>query len=376
MKNGTNFIKASVVLALSGFMMGNTQCQQPVADKRELKKNVKVIQMNASSFMDSGGFNFSEVAKSLYSGVLFNTNYFYERNSYPTTQDVNGTQDQNYFHVQNSSGTNTSQKMSAVDSKTMVQLKAWFPEMKAQEVVLNRDSSCFITRPQHFIAGKINSLEAYGGGSLQFGFSQTALPKLPISAHFSLDKMRMDVSFHALDPWTLETVDSENSEAMKTDYKVGFGIDLGGIVHIGPELYRTTGMAEVTLKALQNATKLLGESLTTKRQQEWSSRIMVSRDNYVAILGGKELGLRKGDQLKVFNEVHTWNGEPCGESSVLAGSLVVSDVNEPWIVEIEVAGDLMSRAKVLNIKENETMSVGALVQLHKFAADVAPAAKK
>ncbi|MFZ3230480.1 MAG: hypothetical protein WA160_09780 [Pseudobdellovibrio sp.] len=364
MKQSALIIKAVLVLAFSTFMMANTQCQQPVAEQRQLKKNIKLVQLDASTFLDNSGFSFSEVARSQFSGVLFEKNNFFERNIYPSANSLSGASDQNFFHVQ---------KTSVVDN-SIVQMKAWFPELKSQEILLNRESSCFIEKPQHYLFGKINSLEAYSGAALQFGFNQSIAPVVPISANFKMDKMRMDLSFHAIDPWTQQVVASANSEAFKKDYKVGFGIDLG-IFHIGPEFYRVTGMAEVILKGLQNATQDLAKLLFAQPRQEWSTRIMYSRDNYVVILGGAELGLKKGDKLKVFNEVHTWIGQACGESSILAGSVIVSDVNDPWIVEIEDAGNLMSKAKVLNIKENDSINTGALVQLHSFVAPPVVVAK-
>lgn len=367
MQNTNLILKACTLLALSSFMMGNTKCQQPVgAEQRELKKNIKVIQLSASSFLDNGGFNFSEVAQSQFSGVLFEKNHFFERNVYPSADSLSSRRDQKFFNVQ---------KISTGSSdNSVVQLKTWFPTLKSQEIILNRESACLMSRPQHYLLGKINSLEAYGGGSLQFGFTQ-AFVQLPLSGHISIDKMRMDLSFHAYDPWTQQVIDSQNAAAFKNDYKFGFGVDLGGIVHIGPEFYRTTGMAEVILKGLQSAIEKLASSLLGKPRQEWSTRIMYSRDNYVVIVGGAELGLKKGDQLKVFNEVHTWMGEACGESSILLGSTVVSDANDPWIIEIEDAGNLMSKARVLNIKENESISTGALVQLYKFVQPPAITAK-
>ncbi len=364
MKQNFTLLKSSTIILLGAFAMGNTKCEQPLANKRELKKNVRVLDINASSFLDNSGFNFSEVARSQYSGVLFEKNHFYERNIYPDLNEISGSSDQRYFNVQKTSG----------DSATAIQLKTWFPTMKSREISLDRDSSCLMMKPQHFIKGKINSLEAHSGGKLQFGFSQN-YAQIPISANFSLDRMRMDLSFHAIDPWSYEVVDSQNSEAFKTDYKVGAGIDFGGIFHVGPEFYRITGMAEVTLKGLQAATEKLANSLLSKPGEVWNTRIVYSRDNYVAVLGGAELGLKKGDRLKVFNEAHTWHGEPCGESSVLAGSLVVSDASDPWIIEIEEPGKLLSRARVLNIKENESINTGALVKLHQFVEDVKSAQK-
>ena len=367
MKNWTILVKGCAVITVSTFMMGNTKCQQqPVSSQRELKKNIKVVQLNVSSFLDNSGFSFSEVAQSQFSGVLFEKSHFFERNIYPGGEALKSAPDQKYFNVQKVSA-------ASISDKSVVQLKAWFPDLKTQEILLDREASCLMSRPQHYILGKINSLEAYGGGSLQFGFN-SALAQLPLSAHLSLDKMRMDLSFHAIDPWTQQVIDSQNAEAIKNDYKVGFGVDLG-FLHIGPEFYRVTGMAEVILKGLEAATEQLAQSLLGRPRQEWSTRIMYSRDNYVVIVGGAELGLKNGDRLKVFNEVHTWMGESCGESSVLVGSTIVSDSKDPWIIEIEDAGNLMSKAKVLNIKENESISAGALVQLYQFAEVAASKAK-
>lgn len=360
MKQSTLVFKALSVFTFAGFMMGNTKCQQAPVETRQLKKNVIVSDLSASNFLDNSGFNFSETARSQFSGVLFERQDFFERNIYPTPASLNGVQDQNYFQ---------NQKISvAAASKTVAQLKAWFPTAKTQDITLNPESACFMTRPQHLISGKINALEAYSGGALQFGFNSSVV-QLPISAKFKLDTMRMDLSFHAVDPWTLQTISSVNTQALKNDYSASFGIDLG-ILHIGPEFYRNTGMAEVVLKGLQDGIKALAAAILAQPRQEWSTRIVYSADNYVAVLGGAELGLKKGDKLKVFNETHTWNGQACGASSIVTGSIIVSDVNDPWILEVDEAGDLLTRAKVLNPKENDTIATGALVRLDSFVAPV------
>lgn len=346
-------LKSVAFVTLGTLLMANQKCQKPPTETRQLKKNIKVVGMQASSFMDSSGFNFSEVAQNQLSGVLFDTNYFFERNIYPSANI-------------NPRGSTGFQKTSLSDT-TNTQIKNWFPTMKAGEIELTRESSCLISRPQHFLFGKINSLEAYSGASLQFGFNSSV--QIPVSANFKMDKMRMDLSMHAFDPWTQQNMASTNSEVFKKDYAVGFGIDLG-IIHIGPQFYRTTGMAEVILKGLKQSVSDIAKKLLSLQRQEWQSRVIVSRDNYVVILGGAELGLKKGDHLKIENEVHDWMGEPCSETGILAGSTIVT--NTPWIVEIEDAGNLMSKARVLNIDENQSIDVGALVRVDKLAIDAAP----
>lgn len=354
-------IKVISVLTFSTLMMANTKCEKQQVETRELKKNIRLADLSATTYLDNSGFSFSEVARSHFSGVLFERNDFFERNIYPSTEAVSGFQDQRYFQ--------NSKLVSTMSSKTVSQLKTWFPNEKSQNIILNRESSCFITRPQHILMGRINSLEAYSGASLQLGLAINN-PVIP-TADFKMDKMRLSVSFDAIDPWTLQKVSSVNDEAFKNDYKVGFGINLG-ILHIGPEFYRTTGLAEVIQDGLRKVTKKLAGAILQEPRQEWQTRIIYSGDTYVAILGGSELGLKKGDKLKVFNETHTWNGQACGDSSVVTGSIIVSDVNDPWIIEIEDAGDLMSKAKVLNPKENESIEVGGLVRLDSFVKPVVP----
>ena len=141
-KLNRNILKASLAITFATFLMGNTQCEQPVDNKRQLKKNVRIVEVSASSFLNNGGFNFSEVAQSQLSGVLFENNNFYERTVYPDLNQIDGAnngglKDQKYFGVQKTS----------VDSKVITQLKTWFPTMKAKEILLDRESSCFIQRP-------------------------------------------------------------------------------------------------------------------------------------------------------------------------------------------------------------------------------------
>jgi hypothetical protein len=346
------------LLILAVLTMGNQQCQETPA-ARQLKKNVMILGVSASDFLDNAGFNFSQVAQSQFSGVLFDSDAFYERTVYPTAAGA----------VVALPGTG-SQKV-ALAEKSMQQLKTWFPTLKTSDMPLTGESACFVTRPQHLLGVKINALEAYAGGALQFGFNQT-VTQVPIGLKIKIDQMRMDLSSLAIDPWTSQKIAAVNSSVKKTDYSVGFGIDIGAI-HIGPEFYRVSGLAETTLKGLKQAMTDLKKTISEAQRQEWQSHVLLSRDNYVVIVGGAELGLQAGDQLKIENEVHDWTGEPCADGSVLTGSISVTA--DPWIVQIEDAGNLLSKAKVLNVKENESINVGALVRVSKLYVPPPPPKK-
>lgn len=355
-KKGHKLKSVCALVSLALLTMANQKCEETaVTPARQLKKNIQVLKVEASSFLDNAGFNFSEVAQNQLSGVIFEEGTLFERNIYPQVQRMT-------FESSPSQLASVYALKTSVDNKQMVQLKTWFPQMKSGEVTLSQTSSCLVSRPQHFLYGKINSLEAYSGTSVQFGFNQSAA-QIPLSAKFRMDKMRMDLSFQAYDPWSQQKMAAVNSEVFKKDYSAGFGIDLG-IINIGPEFYRVTGMAEVVQKGLKQSIKDIVARLNSLQRQEWQSRVLISRDNYVVIVGGAELGLKKGDQLKIENEVHDWMGEPCGEGSILLGS--VSVTSDPWIVEIEDAGNLMAKARVLNPKEDTSIEVGSLVRVHQL----------
>ena len=353
-------MKTVSCVLLAGLLMGNEKCEQQADTGRRLKKNVKIIGVEASNFLDTPFFSFSEVAQSQLSGVLFQSNHFYERNVYPLADNVTPMPGIGM------------QKVSSQDQQLVRQMKTWFPMAKSQDVLFTKESWCLVSRPQHLVHGKINALEAYSGAALQFGFNQSQV-QIPITANFKMDKMRMDLSFKSYSPWTMAQQQAVNVEEFKIDYKVGFGIDLG-VIHIGPEFYRVTGMAELTLKALKKSVQSLAQALLNTGRQEWQTRIVANYDTQVVLLGGAELGLKAGDQIKVENEVHDWMGEACGDSSVLVGSISVT--RDPWIVEVVEAGDMYSVAKVLNPKEDETMEIGALARVHKLYEPPAPTKKK
>lgn len=368
LKNKKFYLKSLSILFLGSLIMANKKCEQ---GDRQLKKNVRVIGMEASKFLDNEKFSFSEVSQNQLSGVLFEGDQFFERNTYPVYSNAES------LPVVQNGYSKASIVNQRANEESLVQLKTWFPEMKSGDVTrssLSQESGCLITRPQHYIYGKINALEAFSGGALQFGYSPTSTQTITnAGVDIKIDRMRMDLSMKAYDAWTAENMASVNSEAFKNDYKVGFSISLFGF-NIGPEFYKQTGMAEVTLKGLKNAVSDLYEKLTSLPRQEWQTRVVLSRDNYVVLLGGAELGLQKGDILKIENEVHDWLGTPCGESSILIGSTSVT--SEPWYVEIEDAGNLMSKAKVLNPREDETIHVGALTRVEQLYVELSDKERK
>lgn len=363
--NTQKFIRLIMIVTIAALTMANKECEKK-ADPRVLKKNVKILSMEASSFMDSSAFNFAEQAQERISATIFATPYFYERNFYPKAEDY--LDDVKFNAVQSAA---FGQKMS---NQQKISLKTWFPQLVANSKMdarsgFNPEASCLIERPQHYLHGKILSLEAHSGGGLVFGFDQS-IAVLPLQASFSLDRMKMDMSMNVFDSWTQEKTQSQIASVLKKDFSLKVGLDFG-IIHIGPQIYRKTGLAEVTDQVIKAAVEQTGQALNNLTSQQWKSRIVISSDNYVGILGGDELGIKVGDQFIIENENHSWLGEPCGTDSILIASMATT-VN-PWIVEVDRIGTGLSRAKVLNENENESIRIGASVKIHKLFVEPVPA---
>ena len=366
MKKIKNIFKLGTMICLATLTMANKECEkQP--EPRQLKKNIKIIGMEASTFMDSSQFNFAEQAQERAGATIFSTPYFYERNNYPKAEDY---LDEQKFNAAQSAA--FGQKMT-VSKK--ISLKSWFPNLNSTQKIsvnnFNSKSNCLIERPQHYIQGKILSLEAHSGGRLVFGFS-AAVAQLPIQASISIDRMKMDMAMNTYDSWTQEKTQSQIASVLKKDMALKFGIDLG-IINIGPQIYRKTGLAEVTGDVLKKAIEQTGTSLNSMTGQQWKSRVVINNDNYIGILGGEELGIQVGDQFVVENENHSWLGEPCAAGSIIVASIPTT--MKPWIVEVDRVGTGLSRAKVLNENENESIHVGALVRIFKLYVAPTPATK-
>lgn len=348
--------------------MANKECEK-TPETRVLKKNIKILSMEASSFMDSSGFNFAEQAQERVSATVFATPYFYQRNYYPKAEDY---VDEQKFNA--AQAVSFGRKMTTQQN---IPLKAWFPKLGSSQkneirsAALSPESSCLIERPQHYLNGKILSLEAHSGGSLVFGFNQT-IAQLPIQASFNLDRMKMDMVMNVFDSWTQEKTQSQIASVLKKDFSLKIGLDLG-LFHIGPQIYRKTGLAEVTELAIKQAIEQTGKALNQMPSQQWKTRVVISSDNYVGILGGDELGIKVGDQFIIENENHTWLGAPCADGSILVGSMPVTI--KPWIVEVDRIGTGLSRARVLNENDNESIRIGASVKIHKLFVEPIPTTK-
>jgi hypothetical protein len=79
----------------------------------------------------------------------------------------------------------------------------------------------------------------------------------------------------------------------------------------------------------------------------------------VAIRGGTLNRIKIGDRFKVFNMVHTWEGEPC-QSRLLRS---VPDSNASNEVIIESVGDAVSIARIQTKDSGIIVNPGAMAKV-------------
>lgn len=339
--------KSLLVIPGALLLMGNKSCQQQPVEvkKRELKKIVEMGKIYSSPInLPSGGkFDFEFVANQQIYAVLSNNDSFALRYNTPINIKETSLTGEKTFNLNSN------------DSKLM---KVWATDSIAEKTTLSKEAACMVNLPQARLSGAVNAFELIGGGGLTIGFNQggahdvASLPELGINIEWS----QLDISMAAYQPLSQGLLAAANVNAKQTKTQVSFAFNVGAF-RLGPKVYFESPLAKVTENALKKAVSALKTGLD---KEDWYSRVIENYDNFLSIVGGKNINLELGDQLNVYNEEYTWEGEPCA-SRYLGGW-----ASEPAaIIEIDRVGDEVSRGKVIWFG-NENVKVGAKVKILKL----------
>lgn len=345
------FIKSLFVIPAALMLMGNQSCEQkkqPEVKKRELKKIVEMGKIYSSPInLPSGGkFDFEFVANQQIYAVLQNSESFALRYNPP---------------INIKETTLSGERTMNLKSGDLKLMKAWGADTISEKATLSKEASCMVNLPQARLSGAVNAFELIGGGGLSIGFNQVGhhdvatMPEIGINIEWS----QLDVSMAAYHPLTRGLMAAANVNAKQTKTQVSFAFNVGAF-RLGPKVYFESPLAKVTENALKKAVSSLKEKLD---KEDWHTRVIENYDNFVSIVGGNNINLKLGDQLNVYNEEYTWDGEPCA-SAFLGGW-----ASEPAaIIEIDRVGDEVARGKVIWYG-NENVRVGAKVKLLKLKED-------
>lgn len=360
-------IKGLVLLPMVLMLMGNqNSCQQePVAQKRQLKKIVEIQKIISPTinFGPAGTFDFEFVANQQLVDVLYNSGDFAFRLVPPVI--VNPAPGR--FALDGPGGSRDS-KVFNLGASDKVMMKSWLAGYSEKPAVLATESTeawCMVNKPQGIISGAINSFELLGGGGLSLGFSSTGTRAFTVDmlgAAFSV--FQLDLVLHATSPGPIYTqLASAEVTSNQTKTKLNAGLSFGP-VSFGPSVYYNTPLARTTRTALVKAVNNLRTKL---KSVEWYTHVLADKDSEVTIVGGTNVNLKEGDEVAIYNEVYHWSGEPCDSTLEYDGiakyPVALGTVNT-------VGKDLSF--VTLTKEEGERIQIGATVKLVRLKEDIPP----
>ena len=339
MKNAIIRLGKGVVLVPFALMlMANQQCQQP-NDVRELRRRVKMGQIDAPKMPlpDGGTFDFKYVANAQMYDVLRKTKSF-------STSTISG-------------GGLDPSKMTQAEKDAFNKcedVQGYAPFMMSQ------DAACMIHMPQGIVSGKILNFELTTAGGLTIGLPQFYNLNLGVE----IKKAVLSMSLEANDPLIPgHNIAATTAKANRYETQLNAKIDLGGF-SLGPSAYFKSDLAGVVQTAMINGITDLKDQWNVA--EPWYAMVLKNCDKAIMINAGNssDVGLQVGDQLEVYNTWYDWQGPAC--DSTLLGSMRASKAPIA-VVEVEIVGNTFSQAKVIEQDPNGTKILpGARVYVRKL----------
>lgn len=354
-----NVLKAGVMCSAAGMMMGNQSCQQQPEATRELKRIIDMGKLTAPSITlpQGGTFDFQYVANQQVYSVMQTSDHFALRYGTPVVP---------------TSSTATEAKTLNLSNNDRVMMKAAALNAGVSEKpVMSKEAECLVNLPNERISGSVNSFEMIGGAGVQIGFN--AAGPLDVSGltglGFSIQWAQLALSMFATNPLTAGVMSSANVTADQTKTSVNFTLNVGAF-SVGPSAYYQTPLAKVTENGLIKAADALYTGLENSSEGEWYTRVLMDQDTHLVIIGGKDVGVKVGDQFNVYNEYAVWDGDPC--NSKYYGSAPSDPVAT---IQIDTVGDYISFGKV-TVQTDENPVIGAKVRVLKLVSDTTATSSK
>lgn len=257
---------------------------------RALKRLVEIGQIDAKSVKlpDGQVFDFQHVINQQFPDALVSTGDYalINKKLFEVTPSADG----------------KSMKMMVADGNQTVMSQMG---LAAKKWYASKEAACLVGIPQWKLGGFVDSYEWVAGGGLRLGYSPSGDHDNSASGTVHFDKAELSLSlraFHPLDEG-LEESASINKSQLKT--KVGFDITFGQTL-VGADFYFQKGLATVTREALQLGIAALRQKTDN---QEWYTRVGYREEGRIVIIGGRDVGLQKGDQLTIHNSDYYWDSE-------------------------------------------------------------------
>ncbi len=319
--------KTSMVVPLAFLMMGNQQCNQPAAaQQRELRRRVQMGMIDAPpmSLVGNGTFDFKFVANAQMSEVLRKTQSF-------TTATVQS----GPFDL----GKMTQADRDAFNRCDDAVLNSTALNQMSKTSQLSTVATCMVDMPQAVIKGSILNFELTNAGGLSLGLPQWANFGLSVDVR----KTVLTMALQADDPLIRMNLAATTAKANRQETALSATINLGAF-SLGPKAYFKSDLAGVVNQAMVNGITDLKQQMD--QNSPWYAMVLKNCDKAILINAGSmaDAGLKKGDQLEIYNVRYRWSGDIC--DSTLEGS--INETGDPIAVaEVDIVGDTLSQAKII-----------------------------
>ena len=183
------------------------------------------------------------------------------------------------------------------------------------------DIACFDNKVDFTINTDVMDFEMQGGAGITAGFSPTGglLSNIDVNISYSEGQLQTVMQLNnALQPGTASLLNVSGS-ATKTN--ISFGVNfLVGLFSIGPSVYYSTTVADLSMAALQNNIANLAAALQGLSGLPWWQPIteMDSQKGFF-IAAGSSAGIVDGQQFQVMDVTYDWGGNqtPCTNSLLM-----------------------------------------------------------
>ena len=244
-----------------------------------------------------------------------------------------------------------------VGEKLNVRDQAFYRRWSGKTDLPYHEHACLLGYPQVYVHGSLISFEMISRSGVRLSLKKDGpLDLTDMGAKFQMERAQLDLVIWASSPLTEDVLST--GYGSEEENKYNFELDIFSLLGVGFEYFQKTPIAKVTRGALTSAINEMNQEL--EKDQEWQSRVILDNDDYILIQGGTMSGLKKGDQLAIFNEDRTvagWTGEPCASEYYGLPS------TEPIaVIELERLGSDISEGFVVERTGDDNAHIGAIVK--------------
>jgi hypothetical protein len=197
------------------------------------------------------------------------------------------------------------------------------PQVQAETPIQSQPTppvveKCVVDTVDYVLNTHVLGYEFVDEFNLKFGFNILNDFFNALEVEIPLKKAQIVLSMNLFKPMNMRApISAAIEKAFDLNLIFKVKIDFGQIV-LNPEYYYQTPLLDLSHKALDKTFEAVRTPLKDTNAN-WTSWVTL-RPSYdeVVIEAGALAGVEKGDQFKIFNVEHLWEGQPCHSDYVMA----------------------------------------------------------